>query len=407
MGCRVALGDVCSFYRGASVPRTRMYDKGAYLYLHYGDLYKGFDLHIDVEDPAKPIPYILNNEKIKDSQRLRDQDIVYVLTSETVDDLGHAYLFNNPKEKPTISGTETTIVRVNRRDLVVPAYLNYLMSSPRFIRELRQYTRGMKVFRVHPKDVARIEIDLPQTEVQHQIVSILDAIYAKQQANSKLNGYLADAVDGLFEKALGQAGEKTLTDVIEILSGGTPKTKISEYWEDGEIPFFGPGDANGSTYCLTTAKHITQLGLENCNSELYPVDTVFLTARGTVGKVAMAGKPMAMNQSCFAFRGLGVSQPAVYQIIKRAVRSLKAKANGATFAAINTRDLKIEEILVPSDEELAAFEEEAASLHSMMRVNEEESLKLSSLRDALLPKLIAGEIDVSKIDLTQLNSHLA
>lgn len=85
MGCRVALGDVCSFYRGASVPRTRMYDKGAYLYIHYGDLYKGFDLHIDVEDPAKPIPYILNNEKIKDSQRLRDQDIVYVLTSETVD----------------------------------------------------------------------------------------------------------------------------------------------------------------------------------------------------------------------------------------------------------------------------------------------------------------------------------
>lgn len=225
-------------------------------------------------------------------------------------------------------------------------------------------------------------------------------------AGSQLNGYLADAVDGLFEKALGQAEEKTLTDVVEILSGGTPKTKIREYWEDGEIPFFGPGDANGSTYCLTTAKRITQLGLENCNSELYPVDTVFLTARGTVGKVAMAGKPMAMNQSCFAFRGLGVSQPAVYQIIKRAVRSLKAKANGATFAAINTRDLKIEEILVPSDEELIAFEEGAASLHSMMRVNEEESLKLSSLRDALLPKLIAGEIDVSKIDFTQLNSHL-
>ena len=122
----------------------------------------------------------------------------------------------------------------------------------------------------------------------------------------------------------------------------------------------------------------------------------------------MAGKPMAMNQSCFAFRGLSVSQPAVYQIIKRAVRSLKAKAkaNGATFAAINTRDLKIEEILVPSDDELAAFEEEAASLHSMMRVNEEESLKLSSLRDALLPKLIAGEIDVSELDLKQLNSHL-
>lgn len=407
MGCRVTLGDICSFDRGASIPRTRMLNSGDLLYIHYGDLYKGFDLRIDVEKPAKPLPFISADEKIKDSQRLNDQDIVYVLTSETVDDLGHAYLFNNPSGKSAVSGTETTIVRVERKDVVLPAYLNYLMSSPRFISELRQYTRGMKVFRVHPSDVARIEVDLPSIDEQRKVVAILDAIYEKQQTNTKLNGYLADAVDGLFEKALGQSEEKTLTDVVEILSGGTPKTKISEYWEDGEIPFFGPGDANGSTYCLTTAKHITQLGLENCNSELYPVDTVFLTARGTVGKVAMAGKPMAMNQSCFAFRGLGVSQPAVYQIIKRAVRSLKVKANGATFAAINTRDLKIEAILVPSDEELTAFEEEAASLHSMMRVNEEESLKLSSLRDALLSKLIAGEIDVSKVDLTQINSHLA
>lgn len=191
MSCRVALGDICSFNRGASVPRVRMYDAGDYLYVHYGDLYKGFDLRIDVEDPAKPIPFILGDEKIKDTQWLHDQDIVYVLTSETVDDLGHAYLFNNPKGKLAVSGTETTIVRVERRDFVVPAYLNYLMASPRFIAELRRYTRGMKVFRVHPNDVARIEVDLPSIEAQKKIVDILDAIYKKQQVNAKLNGYLA------------------------------------------------------------------------------------------------------------------------------------------------------------------------------------------------------------------------
>lgn len=287
-------------------------------------------------------------------------------------------------------------------------YLWHLLNSNDFKNHLLTHIDSHSVqANISAKSVGSFEFDLPERTIQDAVASILGSFDSKIQCNTRLNGYLADAVDGLFEKALGQAEEKTLTDVVEILSGGTPKTKISEYWEDGEIPFFGPGDANGSTYCLTTAKRITQLGLENCNSELYPVDTVFLTARGTVGKVAMAGKPMAMNQSCFAFRGLGVSQPAVYQIIKRAVRSLKAKANGATFAAINTRDLKIETILVPSAEELTAFEEEAASLHSMMRVNEEESLKLSSLRDALLPKLIAGEIDVSKIDFMQLNSHLA
>ena len=105
MGCRVALGDVCSFHRGASVPRARMYNEGDYLYIHYGDLYRGFSLRIDVEDPAKHIPYILRDEQIKDNQRLKDQDIVYVLTSETVDDLGHAFLFNNPIDKPAVSGT--------------------------------------------------------------------------------------------------------------------------------------------------------------------------------------------------------------------------------------------------------------------------------------------------------------
>lgn len=191
MGCKVVLGDICSFSRGASIPRARMHDTGDYLYIHYGDLYKGFDLRIDVESPSKPIPFILRGEKVKESQCLKDQDIVYVLTSETVDDLGHAYLFNDPQNKLAVSGTETTIVRVKRRDLVIPAYLNYLMSSPCFIGELRRYVRGMKVFRVHPADVSRIEIELPHIETQRKVVSILDSIYTKQRINTQLNGYLA------------------------------------------------------------------------------------------------------------------------------------------------------------------------------------------------------------------------
>lgn len=380
MGCRVvSLGDVIQLEDSKRQPlssRERDSRKGGYPY--YGA--QGIVDYLD--DYTYEGDYILVAE---DGENLRSR-------------------------KQPIANAAHGRFRVNNHAHVIAAtkrcnltYLRHLLNSM----DITAYVTGSTQPKLSQTSLLNMKVELPEIDKQDAIAAFLHSFDAKIATNSKLNGYLADAVDGLFEKALGQAEEKTLTDVVEILSGGTPKTKISEYWEDGEIPFFGPGDANGSTYCLATAKRITQLGLENCNSELYPVDTVFLTARGTVGKVAMAGKPMAMNQSCFAFRGLGVSQPAVYQIIKRAVRSLKAKANGATFAAINTRDLKIEKILVPSDEELTAFEEEAASLHSMMRVNEEESLKLSSLRDALLPKLIAGEIDVSKIDFTQLNSHLA
>lgn len=100
MGCKVTLGKICSFSRGASIPRARMLDRGDYLYIHYGDLYKGFDVRIDVDNPQKPIPYVADSESIREGQRLSDQDIVYVLTSETVEDLGHASCSTTPGNCP-------------------------------------------------------------------------------------------------------------------------------------------------------------------------------------------------------------------------------------------------------------------------------------------------------------------
>lgn len=225
---------------------------------------------------------------------------------------------------------------------------------------------------------------------------------------TQLNGYLAELLDASYSLVTKNGTEvKTLPEVVDIFSGGTPKTGNSEYWESGNIPFFTPGDVTRSVYTLTTEKHITETGLANCNSSLYPIDTVFLTARGTVGKVAIAGNPMAMNQSCFAFRGKAVPQSVVFQVIKYAVKSLKAKANGATFAAINTRDLGIERVAIPSKDAMHAYDRNASVWLSEILANEKENLRLANLRDALLPKLMSGEIDASKVDLTQPNSHLS
>lgn len=257
--------------------------------------------------------------------------------------------------------------------------------------------------------IENLDIDLPSREIQDSIAQVLDSIQYKITLNNRLNDYLANLLDAAFANSA-KSGSKEfgLPEVVDILSGGTPKTKNAEYWEDGRIPFFTPGDVTNSVYTLTTEKHITDVGLDNCNSELYPVDTVFLTARGTVGKVAIAGRPMAMNQSCFAFRGKSIPQSVVFQIIKNAVKTLRAKANGATFAAINTRDLKIETVAVPCNKEIAHYDESASKWLDLIRTNEEENLQLSALRDILLPKLMSGEIDVSKVDLTQLtNNHLA
>ena len=144
-------------------------------------------------------------------------------------------------------------------------------------------------------------------------------------------------------------------DNIKVMPGGTPSTSRSEYWDDGTIPFFSPKDVNG-VYCFETEKSITELGLNNCSSNLYPKDTLFITARGTVGKLTLAGVPMAMNQSNYALVAReGVGKYYLYLITQTLVSVLLKKANGAVFSAITTRDFN-EPTLMPTHNDLKNFE---------------------------------------------------
>lgn len=196
----------------------------------------------------------------------------------------------------------------------------------------------------------------------------------------------------------GDQKQVPFTSLIDVFGGGTPKTGNQEYW-NGEIPFFTPKDV-GNPYALTTEKSITSLGLDNCNSHLYPVNTVFLTARGTVGKVSLAGVPMAMNQSCYALTGKdGLHQIIVYQYVLETVKALKHKASGAVFDAIITRDFDTEIIPVLSSEQIDNYIAVAAPIYSEIRNRTFENQRLASLRDTLLPKLMNGEIDVSEVQI--------
>lgn len=76
------------------------------------------------------------------------------------------------------------------------------------------------------------------------------------------------------------------SEIFEVLSGGTPKTDVPNYW-DGSIPFFTPKDAPDHVYVLQTEKWVTEKGLNTCNSGLYPKDTIFITARGTCRQVGI------------------------------------------------------------------------------------------------------------------------
>lgn len=148
---------------------------------------------------------------------------------------------------------------------------------------------------------------------------------------------------------------------------------------------------------MTTEKAITEEGLAHCNSHLYPINTVFITARGTVGKVGMSGVPMAMNQSCYALVGKNTHQLLVYFYTLKAIDRLKHKASGAVFDTITTRDFKSEQIMKLSDDDAEAFLCVAGPMYQAILNNGVENLRLATLRDTLLPKLMAGEIGVPDI----------
>lgn len=217
-------------------------------------------------------------------------------------------------------------------------------------------------------------------------------------ATSAINDNLQQQAAALFANFYDQAEtEVGFTEMIQILGGGTPKTGESSYW-NGDIPFFTPKDV-GFPYTLTTEKTITEEGLAHCNSRLYPINTVFVTARGTVGKVGLPGVPMAMNQSCYALVGKDTHQLLVYFYTLKAVDRLKHKASGAVFDAITTRDFEPENIMKLSDDDTKAFLDVAEPIYQAVLNNSIENLRLSELRDSLLPKLMNGEIDVSDIRL--------
>lgn len=129
-----------------------------------------------------------------------------------------------------------------------------------------------------------------------------------------------------------------VSEMADIISGGTPKTEIAEYW-NGDIPWLSVKDFSGdSKRVYSSEKSITKLGLNNSATQLlYPGD-IIISARGTVGEVAQIGKRMAFNQSCYGLRAKErYSANFLYYVLKYQVKYLKAVANGAVFDTITLK----------------------------------------------------------------------
>ena len=289
---------------------------------------------------------------------------------------------------------------------------------------------------IRPGDLEQLTLSLPPLPEQRDIAHILGALDDKIELNRRMNQtleamaraifhdwfvdfgpvraklegrepYLPPELWALFPDRLADSelgpipegwGGGVLNDSIDILSGGTPKTSVSGYW-NGDIPWFTAKDAPSLSdiFALTTERSITQAGVDNSSTKVLPGRTTVISARGTVGRLACLGIPMAMNQTCYGIRGAdGYPDFFTYWNVRNTVSELQARTHGTIFDTITRETFKIAEIVLPPTNVAQSFESLAIPLMNRMLDNLNESRALASQRDALLPKLVSGEMKVSR-----------
>ena len=287
-----------------------------------------------------------------------------------------------------------------------------LLSRQHHIRELAtEASHGTK--RLETDVLSGLGIPLPKSkDIQRRVVAVLSAYDDLIENNRRRMALLEEAARQLYREwfvrlrfpghehtritnGVPEGWNKTnALEAMNVLSGGTPKTTVPDYW-DGDIPFYTPKDANEHCYVLETERSITEAGLKNCNSRLYATDTLFISARGTVGKLNLAYRPMAMSQSCYALVGKShISQHFLYCALQESIDYLKQHAGGSVFDAIIVDTFKLIPFMVPDGKNVRLFEESATPMFRQVGNLQEQNQKVRIARDLLLPRLMSGEIPV-------------
>ncbi len=303
-------------------------------------------------------------------------------------------------------------VRVHEVDVDF-RWLFYRFLYARYRGEFDQYFSGTTTIKHMPGEkLVKIRIDLPEKYYQSKIADILSSYDDLIENNRKQIKLLEEAAQRLYKEwfvdlrfpgheetpivdGVPAGWERTsFSKKVEIMSGGTPKTSNPEYYK-GEIPFYSPKDSDGSFFAFDTETHISELGLYNCNSKLYPPGTVIVTARGTVGKTTILSVPMAMNQSCYALKSEMLS--SVYYLffaLRKEIATLKAMANGGVFDTIIVKTFDSISLLDPGKRLINQFDHEVTPIMDSIKIKMQNNSLLTESRDRLLPKLMSGEIEV-------------
>lgn len=290
-------------------------------------------------------------------------------------------------------------------------YLYYAMKNLwQFFKKLEGQSTTLSI--LNKSQFSRICIPWPDEITRKQIGQTLSLIDSKIELNTQLNGYLEELLLAKYDKIFPVNADFTgiLSDVGTIIGGATPSKKRSEYYCSNGIGWITPRDLSNTSdkFIAHGADDITDEGYASCSAKLLPKGSVLFSSRAPIGYIAIAADAVATNQG---FKSIvpkeEIGTAFVYCFLVRNKQRIADMGAGTTFPEVSGKMMKSVELAIPEQTLCAEFDFFAGPILKQQEALERENRELAALRDALLPKLMSGEIDVSKVDLTQLNSHLA
>lgn len=337
-----------------------------------------------------------NDRKRLERYHLNKGDIVFTRVGSV--DLS---AFIAPHQDGWLFSSRMLRVRI-KDDGIYSRYLSYYFQKPSFREYIKNIAVGATMPSINTEILSNVPVAYPPLNEQRAIAEVLSSLDDKIDLLHRQNKTLEGLAETLFrqmfiENAKDEWEDKPLTDLIDLIGGGTPKTSVPEYWEGGDIPWLSGGDIANchKSIQLTSEKTITKEGLDKSSAKLLPCYSTVISARGTVGKYSLLCCPMAFSQSnygilpkienCYFF---------TYLLINHVVRELESGAYGSVFDTITTKTFNEVNFKTPLKNYILDFENLVApyfekKIHCTLEVR-----NLENLRDTLLPKLMSGEVRV-------------
>ena len=372
-----------------------------YKMINMGELFSN-DRIYDI--PMELVPLKENDKKAK----VESGDLLFARQSLVLEGAGKCSIV---METSPLTVFESHIIRVRlNREKANPLFYYYYFKSP--YSAVKTIVSQCAQAGIRGSDLQELKVIHPKIDEQNRIAESLSYYDDLIENNQKQIKLLEEAAQRIYKEwfidlrfpgyedvqivdGVPEGWRKTpFSQKVDVMSGGTPKTSNPEYY-NGSIPFYSPKDSSGAFFAFNTETHISQYGLDNCNSKLYPQGTVIITARGTVGKTTILAVPMAMNQSCYALKSdYFASVYYIFFALRQEIEALKTMANGGVFDTIIVKTFDRISILDPGKAIIEKFDQAVSPFMGEIKNDMRKITYLTEARDRLLPKLMSGEIEL-------------